>query len=77
MASSSGGKGGKASARDGDDPGYGVGGGMGSGPMGSGMAMLCLPVDVIIFYKEPLGMIGKYFRVTNINAWMKMEIKTF
>ena len=27
---------------------------------GSGMAMLCLPVDVIIFYKEPLGVIGKY-----------------
>ena len=29
---------------------------------GSGMAMLCLPVDVLIFYKEPLGMIGKYSR---------------
>ena len=27
---------------------------------GSGMAMFCLPVDVLIFYKEPLGMIGKY-----------------
>ena len=26
---------------------------------GSGMAMFCLPVDVIIFYKEPLGTIGK------------------
>ena len=26
---------------------------------GSGMAMLCLPVDVLIFYKEPFGMIGK------------------
>ena len=26
---------------------------------GSGMAMFCLPVDVIIFYKGPLGTIGK------------------
>ena len=32
---------------------------------GSGMAMFCLPVDVIIFYKEPLGTIGKYTEKTS------------
>ena len=28
---------------------------------GGGMTMLCLPVDVVIFYKEPIGMVGTMF----------------